>query len=266
MRVYIMTDMEGVAGVGGADDYIFPQSRYYELAKELVTHEVNAAIEGCLEAGASDFLVVDGHGYGAISWQLLHPRARLLTGKPMWYPFGCSREFDAALVIGQHAKSNTDGGHISHSNSFEVEDELINGVSLGELGVNMLFVAYFGVPTVMVSGDQACCDEALALVPNIATAAVKAGEKRGPATGLTAEENQRHNGAATHLSADAARERIRQAARDGLRRRAEIRPYWLEPPYVLEETIRPSEGRSARRGTWQANDLFDLLKLRGSLL
>ncbi|MHB0874774.1 MAG: M55 family metallopeptidase [Anaerolineae bacterium] len=263
MRVYIMTDMEGVAGIVNADDYIFPTSRYYEMGKDLVTEEVNAAIEGCLEAGATDFLVVDGHGHGAINWRLLHPAARLLTGRPLGYPFGCSAEFDAALIIGQHAKSNTDGGHISHTGSFEVEDESINGVSVGELGVNMLFTAYYHVPTVMVSGDQACCDEARALVPNVATAAVKEGLKRGPATGLTAEENQRHNGAATHLSPAAARECVRAAARDGLARRGEIEPFWIAPPYELQYSIRPSQGRSGSKTTATADDLFELLKKRG---
>lgn len=265
MRIYIMTDMEGVAGVVNADDYIFPESRYYELAKDLVTEEVNAAIEGCLEAGGTDFLVVDGHGHGAINWRLLHPAAKLLAGRPLGYPFGCSADFQAALIVGQHAKSNTDGGHISHTGSFEVEDEVINGVSLGELGVNMLFAAYYGVPTVMVSGDLACCQEAQALVPNIATAAVKEGLKRGSASGLTAEENRRFNGAAVHLSPSVARERVRAAARDGLSRRDQIKPFWLPPPYELVYSTRPHGGRSAMRATATADDLLELLAKRGSL-
>ena len=77
MRIYIMTDMEGVAGVLNADDYLLPGARYYEVARELVTLETNAAIEGLLDAGATEFLVVDGHGPGAINPLLLHPAARL---------------------------------------------------------------------------------------------------------------------------------------------------------------------------------------------
>jgi D-amino peptidase len=254
-----MTDMEGVAGVVNAEDYTSPTSRYYEVGRELATMEANAAIEGCLEAGASDILVVDGHGCGAMDWKLLHPAARLLTGRPMGYPFGCSRDVDAALIVGQHAKANTDGGHLCHTGSFDVDERTVNGVTLGELGVNMLFIAYYGVPTVMVSGDVACCNEAHALVPNVATAAVKEGLKRGAAVGLTAEENQAYNGAAIHLGAEEARAMIRRAALDGVQRRTEIASYWLEPPYEMTYVWRPSQGRSGHTATIRAGDLMELL-------
>ncbi|NPV06933.1 MAG: aminopeptidase [Anaerolineae bacterium] len=259
MKAYIMTDMEGVAGVISSPEYGSPEGRYYQIGRELTTLEVNAAIEGCLEAGATDILVVDGHGPGAIDIRLLHPAARLLAGRPVGYPFGCSEEFDVALNIGQHAKSNTDGGHLSHTGSFAVEELTINGVSLGELGKNMLFAAYFGVPTVTVTGDRAVCEEARALVPGIETAAVKEGLKRGPAAGLTAEENQLHNGAAIHLSLEAARSRVKEAARRGLERRGEIGRFWLEPPYEMVTTTRPANGRSGRTVVVRANDLLELL-------
>src|SRR5829696_5209580 len=98
MKIYIMTDMEGVAGVVSSTDYCAPDSRYYEVGRELTTMETNAAIEGALEAGATDFLVVDGHGAGAINPSLLHPAARLLIGRPrpVGYPFG-EPEVDTAF-------------------------------------------------------------------------------------------------------------------------------------------------------------------------
>ncbi|MGI6207676.1 MAG: M55 family metallopeptidase [Anaerolineae bacterium] len=263
MKVYMMTDQEGAAGVISSIDFASPECRYYQVARELVTAEVNAAIEGCLEAGATDILVVDGHGPGTIDIRLLHPAARLFTGRPMGYPFGCSSEFDVAMNISQHAKSNTDGGHLSHTGSFAVEELTINGVSVGELGKNMLFAAYFGVPTVTVTGDLAVCEEAKALVPGIETAAVKEGLKRGPATGLTAEENRLHNGAAIHLSLEAARARIKEAARRGIERRQEIKPFWLEPPYEMVTVYRPSNGQSGRTVVVTSNDLLDLLTKRG---
>jgi D-amino peptidase len=132
MKVYIMTDMEGVCGVTDSDLYCERTSPYYEVGRELTTLETNAAIEACLEAGATEVLVVDGHGWGAINPLLLHPEAKLLAGRPLGYPFGCDRSFDIALSIGQHAKSNSDGGHLSHTGSFNVEDLSINGISVGE--------------------------------------------------------------------------------------------------------------------------------------
>ena len=121
-------------------------------------------------------MVVDGHGSGAIDIRLLHPAARLFCGRPMGYPFGCTDEFDVAMNIGQHAKANTDGGHLSHTGSFSVENLTINGVSLGELGKNMLFAAYFASPRSRLPATWQC-EEAKALGPEIETAAVWVGWK-----------------------------------------------------------------------------------------
>ena len=74
ISVYIMTDMEGVAGVLDFEQWTSPESRYYDLGKEFLTLEVNAAIEGFARGGATEFLVADGHGHGAINPKLLDPR------------------------------------------------------------------------------------------------------------------------------------------------------------------------------------------------
>lgn len=263
MKVYIMTDLEGVAGVINFDDYCIPEGRYYEVARGLLTREVNAAIEGLMEAGADEFLVVDGHGHGGINPSLLHPVAKLLAGRPLKYPFGCNRSFDCAIIIGQHAKSNTDGGHLCHTGSFEIEDLTINGISLGELGCNMLFAAYFEVPTIMVSGDKAACEEALNLVPNIEVAPVKEGIRLGTASGLTAEGNKLFNSAAIHLSSQKACELIKERAKRALKRKDQIKPFWLSPPYEMVKKLRPSEdGRPPRIGKVVSGDLIDLLNAK----
>lgn len=254
MKIYIMTDMEGVAGVLSSTDFCSPESRYYEVGRELTTLETNAAIEGAIEAGATEFLVVDGHGHGAIDPLKLHPAARLFAGRPMGYPFGCDSSFDAAFIIGQHAKANTDGGQLCHTGSFSTEDQVLNGQSLGELGINMLFAAYFGVPTALVTGDLACSEEALALVPEIETVSVKEGLKRGAPTGLTGEEARRFNGAAFHVHPEVARQRIREGARQALQRRHEIKRYWIEPPYELRRDFRRTDTGTVPPSTMQSGD------------
>ena len=261
MKVYIMTDLEGCAGIPSWHDYGAPEHRWYEYARELVTGETSAAVQGCLDAGAREVVVVDGHGHGAINPALLHPEARLLFGRPIGYPFGCDDTFDLAMMVGQHAKSNTDGGHLCHTGSFAVEEDTINGVSVGEMGKNMLFAAYFGVPTVLVCGDAAAADEARALVPSIETAAVKEGLKRGSAAGLTAAENSRFNGAAVHLHPSKARELIRETARVAVGRAQEIGRFWLEPPYERVRVLRRTEEGQARTGRSRADDLLELLKM-----
>lgn len=260
MKIYIMTDMEAVAGVVDSENYCNKSSRYYERGRELTTLETNAAIEACLEFGASEVLVVDGHGHEAIDPVLLHPEAKLLAGRPIGYPFGCDDSFDASLSIGQHAKSNTDGGHLAHTGSFNCEELTINGVSVGEMGCNFLFASYFGVPSIFLSGDQAAADEAKALVPNIETAAVKAGLRRGPAAGISGDDNRKFNGAAIHLHPTKARKLIKEGVRRALAKRDEIKPFWLEPPYELISVSRPDNGVPARTARATADDLLQLLR------
>jgi D-amino peptidase len=262
MKIYLMTDMEGVCGVINSDDYASPSCRYYEIGRELTTMEVNSAIDGLLEAGATEILVVDGHGAGAITPSLLHREAKLLAGSPMGYPFGCDDSFDAAIMIGQHAKTNTDGGHLCHTGSFAVEDMLINGVSVGEAGCNMLFASYFNVPTIMLSGDESACNEVKALVPNMEVASVKTGIKRGSASGLTAEQNKLFNGAAIHLSPEKANMLIYEKAKIALEHLQHIKPFWLAPPYEMVSAIRPSEpdGRT-KTARVTSNDLIELLSM-----
>jgi len=268
MKIIVMTDLEGVAGVLNARDFIYAESRYYDQACELATLEVSAAVEGALQAGATEVIVVDGHGHGAMKRTLLHPRAKLVAGRPVPEAFNwtCDGTYAAAMSIGQHAKSNTDGGHLAHTGSFRVEEERINDLSVGELGRWMLQCGYFGVPTIFVSGDAACCEEARALVPNIETAAVKWGIKRGSASGLTAEENELFNSVAIHLSPDEARERIREGAYRAVKRIPEIVPLRMEGPYTMTVWVRPDRsGGRLRTGSAKSNDLLDLL-LAGRLV
>jgi D-amino peptidase len=265
MKIIVMTDLEGTAGVTNARDYIYPASKYYEDACELATLEVSAAVQGALEAGATEVLVVDGHGPGAMKRQLLHPRAKLLTGRP-WVGnttaqgWGCDGSFAAAMSIGQHGMSNTDGGHLAHTGSFAIEKQEINGIETGELAMWMLTTGVFDVPLVMVSGDEACCCEARALIPNVEIVAVKWGCKRGSAAGLTEAENQIFNCVATHRSPDEVRELIREHAYRAVRRIPEIVPFRLQPPYTLKVVMRPREsGDKPSTVTVKSADMLDLI-------
>ena len=130
------------------------------------------------------------------------------------------------------------------------------------MGCNFLFASYFGVPSIFLSGDQAAADEAKALVPNIETAAVKAGLQRGPAAGLSGDENRQFNGAAIHLHPTKARQLIKEGVRRALAKRSEIKPFWLEPPYELISVSRPENGAPARTARAAADDLLELLKAR----
>ncbi len=242
MRVYIMTDMEGVAGVTGFEDFVTPDGRYYETGRELTTGEVSAAVEAALLAGATEVLVVDGHGVGAIDPLQLHPGAKLLARSG--YPFGLDRGFYCQLIIGQHAKAGTADGHLCHTQTLDWYDCTINGVSVGEMGEMMLLAGEYGVPTVALSGDEAACREAAALVPGIATAAVKQGLNRA---------------AAIHLHPEVARGLITEAVQEGIARREELPLFRLAPPYDMVVTWKSDLEGHVKRGRKSGATILEVL-------
>ena len=83
MKVLMMTDLEGVAGVVTFEQDSDPTGQYYETAKRLLTAEVNAAVDGLMEAGAEEVLVLDMHGPGGIWFEDLHPQAKPTHGRPL---------------------------------------------------------------------------------------------------------------------------------------------------------------------------------------
>ena len=265
-----MTDMECVAGVVTLPEYCLPGpvnkygrtegGRYYEHARKLATLEVNAAVEGLLAGGATEILVCDGHGPGGLNAALLHPSARMLTGKGQKQPRGLDRSFDAAIMIGQHAKAHTDGGHLAHSGSFSREDWLLNGESTGEIGLFMATASRFDVPVVMISGDLAACEEAKALVSSIETVAVIEGQKKGSTQGMTTDEAIDLNVPAVHVSPETSREMIREAAARCLASVDTVERYTVAPPFEMVRVLRrTNDGTTMRRAVNTSEDFIDLL-------
>ena len=120
-RVVILSDLEGVAGVVLFVEQSFPGGRYYDSAKRLLTAEVNATVEGLLSMDVSDVLVMDGHGPGGLWFEDLHPRARLLHGRPM-APWGrlapVIAEHDVVVIVGQRAMAGTLAANLSNTRGF----------------------------------------------------------------------------------------------------------------------------------------------------
>jgi len=243
LKFMIMTDMEGCAGVLDHDDWVRPEGRYYEKGMRFLTEEVNAAVAGFFDGGATEVLVVDGHGYGGIDPELLDERAELQHGltQPTW-PWGLDESFDALAFVGQHAKSGTPFSHITHTGSFEVLDISINGISMGEYGLISLCAMELGVPTVLACGDEALAHEAEDLTPGVVTVAVKRGLLPDGLEEASAEEYATAKLSAVHLSPARARELIHSGALDAARRLREepesFRYPDLRPPYVRMEKMR----------------------------
>lgn len=251
MKIFIMTDMEGCAGVINHDDWVCPEGRYYEAGKRLLTAEVNAAVEGFMTAfekssrsGETLYIrVADGHGYGGINIELLHKQAHYQRGWVGPYPFGLDDTFDAVAWIGQHPKAGTERGHICHTGWFNALDFTINGVSVGEFG-QMAYMAHeLGVTPIFASGCLAFTEEAGALVRGIGTVAVKEGLIPGKGDELDCDAYRARNLAAVHIQPDRARELIREGARKALRRFMKNESFEITPeisaPYVCESVLRP---------------------------
>jgi D-amino peptidase len=249
MKVYIMTDLEGVAGVLNFQEWTGPGKPYYPVARELLTLEVNAAVDGFFEGGATEILVVDGHGPGAIDVKLLDPRADLLRGwGPGPWPLCLDQSFDALAFVGQHAKAATPYAHLCHTQSLGYLDLTINGISIGEFGQLAMCASELGVRTIFGSGDLAFTKEALALVFGIETVAVKRGMKPGTGDDLTEEEYARATASALHTHPVRARALIRAGALQAVERarRESFGLIPLQAPFERVIRLRPSADRPTK--------------------
>jgi len=175
MKIYISADMEGVCGITNIKQ-VLGDSREYEEARKLMTNEVNAAIEGALDGGAVDITINDSHGYMRnIVFDDLNPQAKLISGFPkqMIMMEGINETYDGAVFIGYHAMAGTKGV-LAHTISRNIFSSIeINGVKMGEFGLNAALAGHFNVPILMVSGDDVLQEEVVKLVPEAEYAQVK---------------------------------------------------------------------------------------------
>ncbi len=222
MKVYISADLEGVAGVTHAE-HTMRDGKEHERARLLMTEEVNAAVTGAIEAGATEIVVNDSHGtMRNIIPEKLHRDAYLISGtpKPLSMMEGIDETFDAAMFIGYHAACGTRNAVLDHTYAGRVVSRaVINGMELGETGINAAVAGYFGVPLVMVSGDTAVARQAMELVPGIVTVAVKEAIGRYAARSLHPEKAQAL---------------IKEAAKKALTGLGSISCFQVHPPVSLE--------------------------------
>lgn len=174
MKLFLSVDMEGITGL---PDHTFVESSklHYERACRIMTKEANAIIEGALENGASDILVNDSHsGMTNLLIDELHPEASLITGgrKPLSMVQSLDDTYDGVIFAGYHARAGQPGV-MSHTISLNIRNIYIDDVLVGEIGLNAYVAGHYGVPVIMVAGDDGACREAEELFPNVVTAAVK---------------------------------------------------------------------------------------------
>jgi D-amino peptidase len=227
VRVHIISDIEGVAGIVKWSQAGGDQPLYHE-ARKLYTEEINAAVRGAKAAGATEIVVMDCHGAGgdytfnSLLPAELDPDCEFVI-QDEWTEYttfleeGC----DAALLVGMHAMAGTPDGVLSHTVSGQAWQNLrFNGTLVGETGINAALCGNWGCPVLLVTGDRAVCREGRELL----------GE------GLTTVEVKQGLGrfSARNLPAVRARELIEDGARRALEDLKAVPPYDPGRPCEIE--------------------------------
>jgi len=180
LKVFILADMEGIAGVC-LEEHTTAGTPHYEQARRWMTADVNAAVQGALDAGASEVVVLDGHGANSLYnlvYEELHEGAEYIVGSPRgWYLTGLDSSFHCVLMVGMHAMAGTPRAVLEHTWSTARWYRCrLNGRETGEIGLMAAFAGSFGVPVTLVTGDQAACEEARHFLGDkVALASVKQG-------------------------------------------------------------------------------------------
>ena len=174
-KVFISADMEGISGISGSDQ-LSSSGAEYGRSRKLMADDVNAAVRGARAAGATVIVVNDSHGsMRNLRLEDLDPSATLISHNFKRYGMmeGLDESFDAVIFIGYHAKAGTPGGLFAHTGSGIVADVRVNGRSLGEGGLNTLVAGWYGVPVVLVTGDDVAVKQVAETATNARTVVVK---------------------------------------------------------------------------------------------
>jgi D-amino peptidase len=230
MKVYIVCDLEGVAGVVDFKKQCMEEGAYYQQAIRVATQELNALIDGLIDGGATEIYAWPGHGDfpGGIDFELIHPECKLVMHAGDGGPTGIDSSFDAMVLHGFHGMAGAPNGVLSHSFYTLPKNIWFGKKLIGEIALNIYSFGEHGVPCIMVTGDQAAVDEAKEIVPNIEQVPIKWGlaekEKLGA---LTVRQ-------AISLSPEKAREKIRMTASRAIQKTSQIEPVTQKTPFTLK--------------------------------
>lgn len=250
LRIYIVTDLEGASGV-----YRFAQTRepghpLGEKAKEYLMGDIAAVVRGLRASGVTDIVVLDGHGSQAFVAHLMEPGAKYITGKPRPGPLtDLDASFAGLIQLGAHAMMGTPDGVLCHTQSSRSENRYwYNGVESGELAQCAAIAGHFGIPTIMVTGDEATCREARKFFGSgCVTVAVKRGIARE---------------AAELYPFDQTRQALYEGARRAVTAIPQCQPYKLALPIEAKKEYLVFDGPSGQgRRVTKEGVIEDVLKL-----
>lgn len=226
LKVHISVDMEGIAGVVTGEQ-LGPTGFEYGRFREFMTREAMSAIEAAKAAGATEIVVADSHGNGQnLLIEQFPPDVRVIRSWPrrLGMVAGVDDSVDAAIFIGYHAgTSNTTGVRAHTFSSANLTRVALNGTNVTEGSWNAAIAGHFGVPVVMMSGDDAAIAEVRKAVGNIEAA-----------------ETKRSLGfhSASTLTPQASCELIRQHVRTALTRMQDFKPLKVQTPVTVDVSFK----------------------------
>jgi D-amino peptidase len=226
LKVHISVDMEGVVGVVTGDQ-LGPGGFEYARFREFMTREALAAVQAAREAGATEIVVADSHGNGEnLLVELFPPDVRIVRSWPRRLSMmgGIDASFDAAIFIGYHASTSNPTGVRAHTfSSAALARVALNGVEVTEGAWNAAIAGHFGVPVVMVSGDDAAVAEVRSLV--------------GPIEGAETKQSLGFHSAIT-MTPQASYELIGRTVKAALGRVKAFEPYVVKTPVDVDVTFK----------------------------
>lgn len=226
LKIYISADMEGVAGAVTGDQ-LGPGGFEYERFREFMTAEVNAAIDAARAAGADQILVSDSHGNGeSLLIEQLPSDVMVVRSwpRPLGMMDGIDETFDGAILLGYHSSTSNRRGVRAHTmSSANVTELRLNGIAMSEAGLNAAIAGEFGVPIILVSGDDVAVAETQVIIGEVEGAVVKWARGFHSARSLTPE---------------AAQEVIRTRVASAIGRLEEFAPFVLSAPIEVELSLK----------------------------
>lgn len=226
-KIYILADMEGISGVRKMKQVKEHEAEYAE-GRKLMMQDINAAIEGAFQGGATEVIATDTHGGGGqLDLGVMDPRAIYeLPACGLLMP-SLDSTFAGVILLGHHAQAGTLNGFLDHTmSSATIFECRINDLPVGEIGIEAAYAGHFSVPIIMVAGDQATAEEARNLLGSIECAVVKWGLGRNKARCLSLSQAHKH---------------VQETAQRAVRRAGEMKPFKPTLPAVVQVTYYRSD-------------------------
>lgn len=234
-KIYILTDLEGISGIYRWKQAQTKDSPLYNQACEFFMEDLSAVIHGLKDGGATEIIVLDGHGPQCILPELMEKGVKYITGKPKPRPlYGMDESFDGLVQLGAHSMKGTPNGVLNHTQYREGKYRIYyNGIESGEIAMASIMAGYFGVPTVMVTGDMATCREAHQFLGNeVTTVAVKEGISEEAAILYPFEET---------------RKALYEGAKQAVTSLSKCKTYKIKIPFTVRlEYINPQDGEELK--------------------